>query len=272
MRGRIKKEQGLAVAVSGGKDSAVLLHTLTKLRKKFPINLLAISIDEGTHYRAQLIECAKELCEMLEVKHVVLSFKGIIGKNLDELVNENIKACTVCAIVRRRLLDLVATLTNSKLAVGHNLDDIAQGVLMNLLRNEPQRLKRMFFPIIKPKMPGRLRPLMWIDERATLTYAFLHELPFMHKKCPYSHRNVIRTQARELLQQMSLTLPSAKIGLVKSALTLAKHLPLTYEEKRCEKCGHWTSGEICKVCEIIETFGLEKAEMWEEKIKDRLGI
>ena len=271
MRGRIKKKQRLVVAVSGGKDSAVLLHSLVELRKKFPINLLAITVDEGTNYRTKLIKCARELCKMLEVKHLILSFKDIVGKRLDELVIEDIKACTLCAIIRRRLLDVAAALTNGKIAVGHNLDDVAQAVLMNLFRNEPQRLKRMFFPITTSKMPGRIRPLMWIDEKATLTYAFLHELPFIHKKSPYSHKDVIRTQARELLQQMNLALPSAKSGLVKSALTLSKDLTLTHKENRCERCGHWTSGRICKVCELVEKFDLEKPMRWEEKIAVRLN-
>ena len=57
--GLIKRGDRIAVGVSGGKDSVVLLHILHKLSQKFPFEVVAITIDEGIKgYRSESIEMA----------------------------------------------------------------------------------------------------------------------------------------------------------------------------------------------------------------------
>ncbi len=263
IRQEIQPKAPLVLALSGGKDSAVMAYVLAKLRKKIPLRLLAVSVDEGTPYRRSCLQCAEELTRMLGIPWLRIEMKAVVGKSLEELGSE--KPCSVCAVVRRRLLDTAAEQFKAKLAVGHNLDDIAQAVIMNLARNEPKRLRRMFFPTKAPGLPGRLRPLMWIEERALLTYAYLHELPFVHKKCPFSARDKIRTEVRGIVQHLASIVPGAKRAIVKSALALAKNLVEPGPPQRCPKCGHLAKG-LCKSCELAEKYGLEEPRKWQERV------
>merc|ERR1719199_1234892 len=51
--------------------------------------------------------------------------------------------CTFCGVFRRQALDRGAHLIGaSKMATGHNADDIAETVLLNMLRNDVPRLAR----------------------------------------------------------------------------------------------------------------------------------
>jgi len=129
-RKMIKKGDLVAVGLSGGKDSTVLLHSLARLRKDLPFELVAITIDEGiAGYRARTMKPAKASCEKLSIEQHVFSFKELCGKRLDHLVRkseENIP-CSQCGVLRRYALNKAAReLKAHRLALGHNLDDMAQ--------------------------------------------------------------------------------------------------------------------------------------------------
>ena len=76
------------VAVSGGKDSAVLLDALVDLiGKRQDVTIVAGTVDEGIEgYRPPSIECAASLCERLGVEHHVVSYPELSFIEMDEVV------------------------------------------------------------------------------------------------------------------------------------------------------------------------------------------
>ncbi len=149
----IRKGDRIAVGLSGGKDSCVLLHSLTELKKDLPFEMIAVTIDEGIKgYREKTMEVARRECETLGVEHAVFTYEGDVGKTMDQIVAENPGdiPCSHCGVLRRYLLNRGAReVRATKLATGHNLDDVAQTVFMNLMKAEPSRLARFSDPIIK---------------------------------------------------------------------------------------------------------------------------
>ena len=72
----IKKNEKVAVAVSGGKDSITLAYLLKKLQQRYPFQMEAIIIDEGiSGYRNLTLDAAKAQLEMLEISYHIESFK-----------------------------------------------------------------------------------------------------------------------------------------------------------------------------------------------------
>ena len=64
----LKKGQRVAVALSGGKDSVVMLHMLHRISRSFPVKLFAITIDEGIcNYREFSLKVARSECKKLGV-------------------------------------------------------------------------------------------------------------------------------------------------------------------------------------------------------------
>ncbi|MDE1797977.1 MAG: hypothetical protein KGH63_01045, partial [Candidatus Micrarchaeota archaeon] len=115
----IGPREHVGVAVSGGKDSMVMLRLLASLREHLPMRLTAILVDEGiAGYRNQTIPTAQKECRKLKVPLRITSFKKEFGKSLDQILGKRNKdakkssrsfgACSYCGVFRRTLLNRAA--------------------------------------------------------------------------------------------------------------------------------------------------------------------
>jgi uncharacterized protein (TIGR00269 family) len=247
----IVPDDRIAVALSGGKDSSALLFFLKKLiGPRRDVTLSAITIDEGIHgYRDSHV--AARIAESIGIDLVTASFKERLGVTVDEVVK--IKgdrlSCSYCGVLRRQCLNRIAKDHGfTKLALGFNLDDEAQSVLMNVLRGDADRLLRPADPVAG--LVPRIRPFLYIPEREVALYAYLHVEGFEIGRCPYSH-NALRADVRVLLNDYDWRHPSTKYALVNLGEHLAScgGLPGT-RASPCPTCGEPSIGE-CRSCRMI---------------------
>ena len=247
----LKSNDRVGVALSGGKDSAVALYLLNKFRKEFKIEIKAISIDEGIkNYRERTLKLAKELCRSLGVEHFIVPFKEEFGKTLDEMPGPK---CSYCGVFRRRLLNQTAReLKLSKLATGHNLDDVAQAILMNYIRGDIERLIRLFSPLKYEQFIPKVRPLMEMPEEEVALFAIVNKLPVSLEECPY-RKQAFRLRIRNFINELEKDNPGIRFSILRG---YEKILPIIREYpraklKRCKLCGEPTSQEICKACKML---------------------
>ncbi|MFZ3059672.1 MAG: TIGR00269 family protein [Candidatus Methanoperedens sp.] len=251
----VKRDDRIAVALSGGKDSIALLYILHKIFKNRPdIELLAITIDEGiSGYRENTIKHAEKLTGELGIPLKVSSFGDGFGITLDELTGKKEHAaCTLCGVLRKNLLNKAAReLSATKLAIGHNLDDESQTILMNYLRGDVDRIKRMLPDAIQPGMVLRIKPLRSIPEKEVALYGFLNDLPVSTDECPYSGE-ALRNEIREIINNYEVKHPGTKYSLLRGFEAISKVLnPLGTQVLQCEKCGEPSSETICKTCRLL---------------------
>lgn len=122
----------IAVGISGGKDSLVLMKALREFQRfgLCDYRLIGITVDpmfggEPTDYSP-----AKKFCEELGVEYHV--FPTQIGQIVFDVRKEK-HPCSLCAKLRRGALhDYAKQLGCNKLALGHHNDDATETFLMNL--------------------------------------------------------------------------------------------------------------------------------------------
>ncbi len=258
----VEREERIAIAMSGGKDSVVLAHILKKLYgDRKDIELFAISIDEGIErYRAPTLKIAQDVCRELEIEHHIISFEKEFGVGLDEMVKRGDRnPCTYCGVFRKYLLNRKAReLSADKLATGHNLDDEAQTILLNFLQSDIERLARLIPSKIQEGLVLRIKPLREIYEREIVTYAILHNLPVSFEECPYSHTPV-RAVVRDFLYEFENKYPGRKFSVLRSFETIMPCLKERHpqiELNKCEICGEPTPKKICQACELKKELNL----------------
>ncbi len=117
------------VAISGGPDSAALLHVLLRLAPELSLTLAAASVDHRLRPgSARDVEVAAGLAARLEVPFAALAVDVAPGGSLQAAARDARYAA---------LRAHAETLGASRVAVGHTLDDQAETVLARLLRGAP---------------------------------------------------------------------------------------------------------------------------------------
>ncbi|MBT5594691.1 MAG: TIGR00269 family protein [Euryarchaeota archaeon] len=270
-----EKETTIFVAISGGKDSAVLLDSLVdRLGQRPDVTIIAGTVDEGIEgYRPPSLVCAQELCDRLGVEFITVSYPELSFKEMDEvasripgLVKENKDAprmpCSYCGVFRRQGINHLAKRVNADyIALGHNLDDMAQTVLMNMTNGDLERTLRLAPHTTTPVdgLAPRIVPLRWIPEQEIHLYALHRDLPLHHEECPHA-KGALRWRHREMVAQMEADVPGTRHGLLRMADNIKglrdQVIDLGGVEARpappipCESCGELTSSKQCKACDM----------------------
>ena len=252
----INRDERVAIAMSGGKDSVVLAHMLKRLYgDRRDIELVAISIDEGiVNYRAPTLEIARKICRELDIEHYVVSFEDEFNASLDTMVEKGERnPCTYCGVFRKYLLNRKAREINAdKLATGHNLDDEAQTILLNFLQSDIERLARLVPSKVQKGLVPRIKPMRELYEQEIVTYAILHNLPVSFEECPYSETPV-RAAVRDFLYDFENRYPGRKFSVLRSFEAILPCLHEKYPQislNECKICGEPTPREICQACEL----------------------
>lgn len=258
----IARGSRVAIAYSGGKDSTVALHVMADLRAaRADLELHAVTIDEGIQgYRPPALETTARVCRSLDIPHEVRRTQDLAGLDVDafQRLGTEVGACSFCGVFRRRLMnDFAKEIGATHLVTGHNLDDTAQSVLMNLATDNLDKLTKLGpHETIREGLVPRLLPLRTIPEVEVYLYATVRGLEWHEGECPYSV-GAARQVYRDVLYRMEEARPGTRHSLVKTHERLRPllassngHEPMT----ACNECGEPTSGTRCKVCEFRGRF------------------
>jgi cytoplasmic tRNA 2-thiolation protein 1 len=126
--------------------------------------------------------------------------------------------CTFCGVFRRQALDRGAIMIGAdKIVTGHNADDIAETVYMNILRGDFFRLhKCVEITTGKDDTLPRAKPFKYTYEKEIVMYAHFKKLDYFSTECLYSP-NAYRGHVRELIKDLEKIRPSIIIDIIHSA-------------------------------------------------------
>ena len=195
----------IAVGVSGGKDSLVLLVLLASLRSYFnkPFDLEAITIDMGLGMDYGPVQA---LCDQLGVPYTIVKTE-IAPIIFDHRKEKN--PCSMCAKMRRGALNqAILDRGFNKLALGHHYDDAVETFVMNLLF---EGRIGCFQPVTNLDRTGiiQIRPMLYIHERTVDNFAVRQNLPVIENRCPVD-KATKREEVKQLVFELSKTYPDLK--------------------------------------------------------------
>jgi len=212
----------VAIALSGGRDSAALLHACAAWRDAgAPVRLVALHIHHGLQADADDWEyaCAQMAQKAAAEFHACrVSVAVDAGRGVEEAAREARYAA---------LADLCAATGTSMLLTAHHQDDQAETVLLQLMRGAGlDGLSAM--PMVRAAGVTLLRP--WIDvPRSEIEhYAQAHALTWVDDPSNEDSRYA-RNALRPLLAGMSGHFPAYREALTRSAAHLAEAAALIEE-------------------------------------------
>jgi uncharacterized protein (TIGR00269 family) len=261
------KKDKILVAASGGKDSTVILYIL----KKYGYNVEAITVDASiSAYSKKNLENVIKFCKENKIKLNILVFRKEFGYSLCGLQSilvskgAKFKSCTTCGVLRRYLINKKSRALKPKAVItGHNLDDEAQSVLMNLLKNNLEMLARLGpkTGVIKDKkFVPRIKPLYFIPEKDITKYSKAMNFPVVYDKCPCAFDSY-RNHLRNMLNQIEKKNPLVKRNIINYFLKILPELRNKFKTKDkigyCEICKEPAKNKICQTCKILSMLKLQ---------------
>ncbi len=222
----------IAIGASGGKDSTVLASVLKTLNERYEyrLDLVLLSIDEGIKgYRDDSLETVKRNAVQYDLPLEIVGYEELYGWTMDQVVEQIGKKgnCTYCGVFRRQALDRGAARLGIKHVVtGHNADDIAETVMMNLLRGDLPRMARATSIVTASAVSDikRSKPLKYAYEKEIVLYAHHKGLDYFSTECIYSPE-AFRGSARTLIKNLERVRPSAILDVVRSGEDMAQLVP-----------------------------------------------
>ena len=193
----IENGDKIAVGVSGGKDSMVLLLGLHLLRRFIGIEyeLVAITLDPYFNNTATDYSKIAKFCESYGIDYITVPTQ--IGEIVFNIRKEK-NPCSLCAKMRRGILhDAAIQAGCNKIALGHHYNDVVETFIMNLF-NEGRI--GCFSPksYLSRRKLTMIRPLVFAPEKDIKKAS--KNLPVVKSKCPMDGITN-RQKTKEFLRQ-----------------------------------------------------------------------
>ena len=204
--GMINEGESLAVGVSGGKDSLVLLCALAHLQRYYPksFELRALTLDLG--FPDMDFSPVAELCRRLNVPYTLK--KTDIRQIVFDVRKED-NPCSLCSKMRRGALnDTMKELGCNKLALGHHWDDAIETFLLSLMFEG--RIS-CFKPLTYMSRADvwQIRPLIYAGEERVLRLSEQLGLPVVKNACPQD-KDSKRHEIKQLISDLEKDYPDIK--------------------------------------------------------------
>ncbi len=212
----INEGDKIAVGVSGGKDSLLLLKAICELRRFYPhhFDIVAVTLDMRFNNSDGDFSGIDDLCCEYGVEYVI---KRTELADIIFNVRKEANPCSLCSRMRRGILHDTAKENGcNKIALGHHLDDAAETFMMNLL-NEGR--VGCFAPVtyLSRKDIYMIRPLIYLRETEVEAAAVRLSLPVIKSGCP-ANENTEREEVKTLLRNLSekyYKVPQKIVGALK---------------------------------------------------------
>ncbi len=187
----------VVVAVSGGPDSVALLHILLNLRHRWGFQIFVAHFNHGLRAEAKKEqEFLSNLCTQLAVPLFIGKGKILKGRGSLEEKARHARFQFLISIAKKRKADAIV--------LGHTQDDLAETVLMRILRGTGLLGLRSILPKRLIGQTFFLRPLLCSTKNEILAFLKKHHFTYQVDPSNFSidfFRNKIRLELFPFLEK-----------------------------------------------------------------------
>lgn len=208
----IEENDKIAVGISGGKDSLVLLYGLHLLRRYYPKNfsIVAITADPCFENKDSDFSEIENFCKDLGIE---LYIKRTGLYDVVFLNRKEKNPCSLCARMRRGILhDMAIEYGCNKIALGHHLDDAVETFIMNLFQGGTLSC---FSPVtyLSNKNIHMIRPMINLTESDIEKACIRSKLPVTKSNCPVD-KTTVREETKNLIKELEQKYPALKTKII----------------------------------------------------------
>jgi len=205
--GMIEEGDKIAVGVSGGKDSMILLYALHLYQKFAPVKFDLVGITLKLGFDGMDFDPVIDFCHKHEIEY------HMVDTRVYEILQGNADAagrlpCSLCSKFKKALLIKKGVeLGCNKVSMAHHADDAVETMVMNMIHNG-------YISTFKAKMYMDesdimfIRPLIYCYESDIIKMSKKH-VPIVPSTCPMD-KNTGREDVKDMLKKLYKTYPAAK--------------------------------------------------------------
>ena len=195
----IKKKEKLIIGVSGGPDSLCMLYLFNRVKKDFKLDLVCAHFNHGLRKEAdEDEEFVRAVSKKLDIRFV--TFK----KDVRKLDKGDSLEQTARNLRFEFFLGCSRQFKIKKLALAHTKNDVAETVLMRILRGAALRGLRGILPQYKYKGINIIRPFIAIEKEEILDWLKDNNIDYRLDKTNFQEnffRNKIRIKLLPMLEE-----------------------------------------------------------------------
>jgi tRNA 2-thiocytidine biosynthesis protein TtcA len=202
----IREGERILLGLSGGADSLTLAWLLAERRRRIRVRyeLEAVYVDPG--FEGGAGEVLRPFCDRLEIPlRIECTDDGLISHS--PVNREN--PCFLCAHLRRkRMFEIAAELRCTKLALGHNKDDLIETLFLNMCFSGDISTMRPAQVLFEGRFTV-IRPLAYAEASLIRRFTREYRLPVLENPCPSANRSR-RAEVKSLLRDLYRRNPKIK--------------------------------------------------------------
>lgn len=208
----------IMAAVSGGKDSFVMLDILLHLKQTGDIDFDVVAVNLDQKQPGFPADVLPNYFESLDIPYYIIdkdTYSVVKSK-----VPEGKTTCSLCSRLRRgTLYEFAEKIGATKIALGHHMDDIVETLFLNLfyggkIKAMPPKL------LTDDKRNIVIRPLTFCREKDIARLAQLNDYPIIPCNLCGSQENLQRQVVKDMLQQWDRQFP----GRVETMFTAVQNV------------------------------------------------
>lgn len=208
----IEENDRIAVGISGGKDSSLLLYTLELYRQKSRKNFTIIGIHINLGFGEEPFDELESFFNQHNLK--LERYDSMISVYLDLNKKKDIVQCSLCSKLKKgAVIDKAKELKCNKVAFAHHADDAIETLFLNAIYGGK-------LATFDPKMYMSetqvtfIRPFIYVTEEEIINECKILGIPRIKSNCPVDGLTK-RQDVKEKLNALYQEVPLAQKNFIK---------------------------------------------------------